>query len=139
MGHRIPSAAIFRDFALRQRNALKRADHVVGTFLGKKAFVVARAEVPVIALIIFVPIKPPDAAHYNQTTDPIVPVIADVVKTQICSGIRALETGMIVNHYFRQPDWFPAWLAWPFGGGAGVIAERAKFPFRINHAAIVGR
>src|SRR6188472_2778524 len=66
---------------LRQRNALKGADDVVGSFLGEKAFVIARAEVPVRAFVIVVAIKSPGAADHDDAAHPVVPIIADVVET----------------------------------------------------------
>src|SRR6058998_3132673 len=69
--------------ALRQRDGLERADDVVRAFGGKETFVKAGTEVPVIPLVIFVAIKTPDATYDDETADPIVPVIADVLKTQV--------------------------------------------------------
>src|SRR6266567_5554281 len=46
---------------LRQRNALKGTDDVVGTFFSKEAFVIAGAEIPVRTLVVIITIKTPDA------------------------------------------------------------------------------
>src|SRR6478735_3153873 len=75
---------------LCQRNALERADDVVGAFFGEEAFVISGAEVPMRAFVIIVAKKPPDAADHNDAAHPVVPVIADVMKTQIRAGVGTL-------------------------------------------------
>src|SRR6266487_1639958 len=87
---------------LRQRDALKGADDIVGAFFGKETFVIAWAEVPVWTFVIIVAIKPPDTAYHDQTTDAVVPKIADVMETQVGSGIGAFKSNVIVKHNFRQ-------------------------------------
>ena len=87
---------------LCQRDALKRADDVVWALFGKKAFVIARAKIPVRSLVVIVAIKSPNTAHNDQTTDAVVPKITDVIKTQVGSSIGAFESNMIVKHDFRQ-------------------------------------
>src|ERR1700756_4205223 len=86
---------------LRQRDALQRADDVVRTFFGEEAFVVTRAEVPVRTLVIFVAIKPPYTAHHDDAAHPVVPVIAEVVETQIGAGIGTFEADVVVKYHFR--------------------------------------
>ncbi len=85
---------------LRQRDALERADHVVGAFFGKEAFVIAGTEIPVGAFVIIVTVKTPDAVHDNETTDAVIPVIADIMETQVRSREGALETGVIGKFSF---------------------------------------
>src|SRR5437588_7306377 len=82
---------------LRQRDTLEGADDVVRAFGGEEAFVVAGAEIPVGTFVIFVAIKSPDAVYDNETTDPVVPKIADVVKAQVCPCVGAFETNVIVK------------------------------------------
>src|SRR5260370_7281710 len=93
---------------LRQRDALEGADHVVRAFGGEETFVVTGAEVPVRTFVIFVAIKSPDAADHDQTTDSIVPEIADVMKTQVRSGVSAFEADVIVKHHLGYPHGFLA-------------------------------
>src|SRR5258707_4045124 len=88
---------------LRQRNALERADDVVGAFFGEEAFVISGAEVPMWAFVIIVAIKSPDAADHDDAAHPVVPVIADVVETQVGAGVRTFKADVIVKHQFRQP------------------------------------
>src|SRR5712691_584422 len=93
-----------RSFRLGQRDGLKRADDVVGAFFGKEAFVKAGAEVPIVAFVIFVAIKSPDAADDDERADAIVPEIADIIEAQVRARVRSLETGVIINHQLRQSD-----------------------------------
>src|SRR5207247_9831209 len=87
---------------LRHRDALEGADHVVRAFGSEKTFVIAGAEVPVRAFVIFVPIKSPDTADHDQTTDPVVPKIADVMETQIRSRVSAFETMVFLRKGLGQ-------------------------------------
>src|SRR6202040_1647644 len=124
---------------LRECHALEGADHVVRAFGGGENFVVTGAEVPVWAFVIFVAIKSPDAADYDQTTDPVIPEIADVMKTQIRSRVSAFETGVIVEDELGQPDDFLGSGRSFFAGRAGVISERPQFPFHIDDTAVIRR
>src|SRR5438094_2426380 len=119
---------------LRQRDCLKGADDVVGAFGGEEALVISRAEVPGRALVIFVAIKSPDAAEHDETTDSVVPEIADIMKTKVGTRICPAEPGMIVKHDLREADDFFGWLHLP--GGTGVITQRAECPFRVDNAAV---
>src|SRR4026208_1896215 len=105
--------------ALRQCDALERADDVVGAFFGEKAFVIAWAEVPVWALVIFVAIKSPHAALHNHAAHPVVPVIADEMETQVRPGVRTFKTDVIVKNHFGQPDDFPGRFNVDLAGGGG--------------------
>src|SRR5262249_17114962 len=75
------SAVRLSDRLLRQRNALKRTDDVVGTFFGEETFVIAGAEIPVRAFVIIVPIESPHTARHDHAAHSVVPIIANVVKT----------------------------------------------------------
>src|SRR5437870_12661129 len=125
---------------LGQRNGLEGADDVVGTGFGEEAFVKAGAEVPVIALVIFVAIKTPDAADDNDTADAVVPKVAQIMEAEIGAGIGAFEAGVIVNDDLRHPQIsFKRFAVRVFGrGGAGVITQRPHLPFGIDDAAVVG-
>src|SRR5438045_1772270 len=92
------------DRELRQGDALKRADDVVGAFFGEEAFVIARTEIPVRAFVIIIAIKSPDAALYDDATHSIVPVVAHVVETQVGPGVRTFKADVIVKDQFGQPD-----------------------------------
>src|SRR5205085_10546546 len=89
---------------LRERDALKRADYIVGAFGGEETFVVARAEVPMRAFVIFVPEKSPDAADHDDAAHPVVPIIADVMEAQVRPRVSAFEAGVIVKNEFGEPD-----------------------------------
>src|SRR5205085_4909054 len=91
------------DRTLCQRDGLEGADDVVGAGFGKEAFVEARAQIPVIALVIFVAIKTPDPADDDDATDAIVPEIAQVMETEVSTSVGAFEAGVIVNDDLRQP------------------------------------
>src|SRR5216684_1844121 len=105
--------------SLGQRDALEGADDVVRTFGGEETFVIAGAEVPVRAFVIFVPIKSPDAADHDQTTDPVVPKIADVMETQVRPGVSAFEADVIVKDELGQPNNF-------LGDGHNFFAGSAR-------------
>src|SRR5438045_7796457 len=81
----------------RQLDRLKRADDVVRALVLEKALVETWTEIPVIALVIFVTIKPPDAADDDETTDPLVPRLAELVETEICQREGAFETNVLVD------------------------------------------
>src|SRR5207248_3268000 len=83
----------------RQLDRLKRADDVVRTLVLEKALVETWTEIPVIALVIFVTIKPPDAADDDETTDPVVPKIAEVMKTEIRPGKGTFETDVVIDDH----------------------------------------
>src|SRR6266536_1415508 len=70
-----------RSVALRQCDALKGTDDIVRAFLGKKAFVIAGAKIPVRPFVIVVAIKAPNPADHDKTAYSVVPIVADEVKT----------------------------------------------------------
>src|SRR5207248_7297364 len=129
-----------RDRGLCQRNGLEGADDVVGAGFGEEAFVKTGAKVPVIALVIFVAIKTPDAADNNDATDAVVPKIAQIMEAEISASIGAFEADVIVNDDLRQPQIaFKRFAVDAFGrGGAGVVTQRPHLPFGIDDAAVVG-
>src|SRR5205823_905463 len=86
---------------LRQLDRLERANDVVRTFVLKEALVETRAEIPVIALVVFVSIKSPDATHDDERADPIVPKIAEEIPTEIRAGTRSFEANVIINDHLR--------------------------------------
>ena len=86
---------------LRQLDGLKRTNYVVRALVLEEALVEARAEIPVVSLVVLVAIKPPDAAHDDETTDPVVPEIAQEMKAQVGAGERALEADVVVNDELR--------------------------------------
>src|SRR6266487_3009155 len=124
---------------LRQRDCLERADHVVGALFGEEAFIIAGAEIPVRPFVIVVAIKAPDTAHYDETTDPVVPVIADVIKTQVGARESALETRMIIEDQLRQANDFCHERHLYFPGCGSMIAQRTEFPLHINDTAVIRR
>ena len=105
---------------------MEGADDVVGAGCGEEALVKAGAQIPVIALVIFVAIKTPDAADDNDATDAVVPEIAQIMEAEIGAGVGAFEAGVIVNDDLRQPQIsFERFAVRVFGrGGAGVITQR---------------
>jgi hypothetical protein len=123
---------------LRQCDRLKGTDDVVRTLRGEEAFVISRAQIPVIALVIFVAIKSPDTAHDDERADPIVPKIADVMEAQIGSRIGAAEADVIVNDQLRKPAQVARF--WLFlARGRGMVAQGPKLPFCVDDAAVGGR
>jgi len=124
---------------LRQRNALERADYVVRAAFSEEAFVVAGTEVPIRALVVVVAIKSPDTVYNDETTDAVVPVISDVMKTQVRPREGALESNVIVKHQFGQADCLRHKRHLLFPSRGGVIAQRTKFPFHVDDAAVVRR
>src|SRR5947199_7247543 len=87
---------------LRQRNALERTDDIVGAFFSKEAFVKAGAKVPVRTLVVIVAIKTQDATYDDETTDPIVPIIADVMEVQVRTRERAAKASVILKDQIRK-------------------------------------
>jgi hypothetical protein len=128
------------DRPLRQPDGLERTDDVIGACFGEEAFVKARAQIPVIALVIFVAIKTPDAADDNDATDAVIPKVAQIMEAEISAGVGAFEAGVIVNDDLGHPhiafERFAMGVFWR--GGAGVITQRSQFPFGIDDAAVVG-
>src|SRR5205085_1569636 len=115
------------------------ANDVVRSFGGEETFVVAGAEIPMWTFVIFVAIKSPDAADDDQTTDPVVPEIADVMKAQVRPGVRAFETDVIVKNELGQPNGFLGNGRSFFSGRAGVISERSQLPFHVDDTAVIRR
>jgi len=124
---------------LCQRDALEGANDVVGAFGSEETFVIAGTEVPVRTFVILVAIESPDAADHDQTTDPVVPEIADIMKTEIGSCVSAFESDVIVKDELGQPNNLlgdgPTFLA----GGARMISKRAEFPFHVDDTAVIRR
>src|SRR5205085_3084847 len=130
-----------RDRGLCQRNGLEGADDVVGAGFGEEAFVKTGAKVPVIALVIFVAIKTPDATDDNDAADAVVPKIAQIMEAEISAGVGAFEADVVVDNDLGHPhmsfERFTVDVFWR--GGACVITQRPYFPFRVDDAAVVRR
>src|SRR4030095_11962372 len=125
--------------SLGQTDRLERTHAVVRAGVGEDTLIEARAEVPMIALVVFVAIESPDAADHDQRTDAIVPKIAQIMKAQISPGIRAFDSDVIVNNDFGQPEGSFGRFRVLRAGRAGVVTERANLPFRIDDRAIIRR
>src|SRR3977135_2454865 len=91
-----------------------------------------------IALVIFVAIKAPDAADDDEATDPGVPEIAQEMEAEIGAGEGAFETDVIIDDHFRHfrvvHRMRRAGLA-----RAGVVTQGSDFPFCVDDTAIVWR
>ena len=90
------------------------------------------------AFVIIVAKKPPDAADHNDATHPVVPVIADVMKTQIRAGVGTLKSNVIVKHQLRQPGNFLGWFKFDLASTGSAIAEQAEAPFHVDDAPVIG-
>src|SRR6476620_10563498 len=84
-----------------QLDRLEGTDDVVRPLVFEEAFVKARPEIPVIALVVFVAIKAPNAADDDETADSVVPKIAQEMPTEVRPGERAFEPDVIVDDYLR--------------------------------------
>ena len=119
---------------------MEGTDDVIGAGFGEEAFVKAGAEIPVIALVIFVAIETPDAADDNDATDAVIPKIAQIMEAEISASVGSFEADVIVDDELRHPrisfERFAVGLFWR--GGAGVITERPHLPFGVDDAAVVG-
>src|SRR5438270_8192446 len=124
---------------LRQCDALEGADDVVRAFGGEETFVVAGAEIPVGAFVIFVAIKPPDAADHDDAAYPIVPKIADVMEAQVRPRVSAFEADVIVKDELRQSNGLLGRFDVHFAGAARMVSKRAEFPFHVDDTAIIRR
>jgi len=93
-----------------------------------------------IALVVFIAIKPPGAADNYERTDAIVPKIAEIVKAEVRSRICAFEPNVIVNDQLRQVK-VPLDRCARLAGisRTGMVTERPNFPFRVDDRAIVWR
>src|SRR5215216_1300544 len=141
----MPSNEIRRDIspnadrALCQRDALEGADDVVGAFFGKETFVITGTEIPLRAFVVIVAVKSPDAVHHDETTDTVVPIIANIMKTQVRAREGPLKTGVIVKYQFRQTYCFCDGRYRVFSSRRSVITQRTELPFHVDDAAVVGR
>jgi len=90
------------------------------------------------AFVIIVAKKPPNAADHNDAAHPVVPVIADVMKTQIRAGVGTLKSDMIVKHQLRQPSNFLVWFKFDLASTGRPIAERAEGPFHVDNTPVIG-
>ena len=118
---------------------MERTDDVVRTRRGEKAFIKAGAEIPVIALVVFVAVKTPDTVDHDHRADAIVPEIAKEMETQISPRVGALESHVVVNNDLREPETTLREISTPWARRRGVIAQRPKFPLRVNDGAIIRR
>ena len=126
---------------LRQRDGLEGADDVVGAGFGKEAFIKAGAQIPIIALVIFVAIKTPDPAHHNDAADAVVPEITQIMEAKIGSGRGALKADVVVNDDLRQTQISFgrfAMLALRLSG-AGMITQPPEIPLGIDDSAVCRR
>src|SRR5439155_2612146 len=119
------------DLILRQGDALERTNHVVGAFFSKEAFVIAGAEIPVRSLVVIVAIKTPDAVYDDETTDPIVPIISDVMEAQVRTCESSAKPGVIVKDQFRQAYHLRHERYRLFPRRGSMITQRTKFPFHV--------
>jgi hypothetical protein len=127
--------------ALRQRNCLERTHHIIRPGVGEKALIKTGPEIPMVALVIFIAIKTPDAADHDERADPVIPEIAQVMKTEISARGRSFEPDVIVNDQLGHANIPFQGLGMRLGrfGRAGMIAERAHFPFRVDNTAVLRR
>jgi len=123
---------------LRQRNALKRTDDVVWAFLGKEAFVIPGAEVPVRSFVIIVAKESPHAADHDDAAHAVVPVVSNIVETQVGTSVGTFEPDVVIKYYFRQPGDFLCRFNVDFAGTGRVIAQRAEGPFHVDDAPVIG-
>src|SRR4051812_29442516 len=91
------------------------------------------------AFVIIVAKEPPDAADHDDTTHSVVPIIADVMETQIGPGIGTLKSDVIVKHQLRQPSNFLGRFSFDLASTGRAIAERTEAPFHIDDAPVIGR
>src|SRR5437667_7600562 len=124
---------------LRQRDALEGTDHVVGTLLRKETFVIAGAKIPIRSLVVVVTIKSPDPGYDNETADPIIPVVAHEVETQVRACEGPLETNMIVKHELRKAYHLCHERYRLFPSRRSVITQRTELPFHVDDAAVIRR
>ena len=87
-----------------------------------------------IALIVFVSVKAPDAADHDERADPVIPKIANEVEAQVGSRVGATEADVIVNDNFGKTRDFLVRLI--LGGGVRMIAEISQLPFGVDDAAV---
>ena len=90
------------------------------------------------AFVIVVAIESPDAADHDDAAHAVVPVISDVVETQVGAGVGTFESDVIIKNQFRQPSDFLVRFSFDFAGPRRVIAQRAEAPFHIDDAPVVG-
>jgi len=55
----------------------------------------------VVALVLFVAIKTPDTTDDDETTNPVVPEIAEIMKAEIGPCEVALKTDVVENDVLR--------------------------------------
>jgi len=91
------------------------------------------------AFVIIVAKKPPDAADHDDAAHPVVPVIPDVMETQIRAGVRTLKSDVIVKYQFRQPSNFLGRFRFDLASTGRTIAEWAEGPFHVDDAPVIGR
>src|SRR4051812_27167745 len=87
---------------LSQFDRLEGADDVVRTLVLEEALVESRTQVPMVALVIFVPIKSPDAADDDERADAIVPKIAQKMKAKIGAAGGPFESNVVEDHKLRH-------------------------------------
>jgi hypothetical protein len=123
---------------LGQLDRLEGANHIVGAFILEETLVKARAQIPMVTFVIIVAIKSPDAADDDETTDAVVPEIAEKMEAEIRASERAFKSDVIVNDQLRQSRVMDRMRVTGLAR-TRVITQRAAFPFRIDDTAILWR
>ena len=91
------------------------------------------------AFVIIVTIESPDATLHDDAAHPVVPIIADVMETQVGAGVGTFKPDVIVKHQLRQPGNFLGWFNFDLAERRSGIAQRAEAPFHVDDAPVVGR
>src|SRR5205085_12202586 len=121
---------------LRQLNRLERADDVVRTLVFEETFVETGPEIPMIALVIFIPIKPPDATHDDERTDSVIPEIAQEMKAEVRPAGRAFESNVVEDHKLRHGR-IVRGVGVADHACTGMVTQRAHLPLRVDDTAIL--
>src|SRR5207244_5433028 len=95
-------------------------------------------KVPRIALVIFIAIKSPDTADNDERTNPVVPKITEEMETKVGPAGGAFESDVVEDDKLRHRGVVDSMRGTGFAR-AGVVAQRAHFPFRVDDTAILWR
>ena len=90
------------------------------------------------AFVVIVAIKSPHSAHHDDAAHSIVPIIADIKKTQVRASVRTFEADVIVKDQFGQTGDILTRFNVDLAQCRRAIAQRAEGPFHVDDAPVIG-
>lgn len=91
------------------------------------------------AFVIIIAIKSPHTAHDDDAAHSVVPIVANIMKTEVGACIRTFEADMVVKDQFRQTGDILSGFYVDLAQCRRAIAQGAEVPFHVDDAPVIGR